>query len=117
RSLQYRPAAGFAIEITRIPEENVYTCFGGGYVASGPYGADKVPEITLPKGAKLIKNEGEVKEQKPVNYKVSQNLSYGDQIFLRLGKAGDLCEHFMRLHRIEDGKLVDTYDRYRGDAK
>src|SRR5699024_7126294 len=117
RSLQYRPAAGFAIEITRIPEENVYTCFGGGYVASGPYGADKVPEITLPKGAKLIKNEGAGEVQTPVYYKGSQKLSYDNPIFLRHSKAGELCEHFMRLHLIEDGKIVDTYSTYRGDGK
>src|SRR5690625_7889813 len=34
KDFQYEPAAGFAIEITRIPQEGIYTCFGGGYVAS-----------------------------------------------------------------------------------
>lgn len=117
RALRFKPAAGFAIEITRIPEENVYTCFGGGYVASGPYGEDKVPEITLPKGAKLIKNEGVGEVQTPIHYNGSEKLTHGNPIFLRHSKAGELCERFTTLYLIEDGKIVDAYSTYRGDGK
>lgn len=117
RSLHFKPAAGFAIEITRIPERHVYTCFGGGYVASGPHGEDKVPEITLPKGAKLMKNEGVGEVQTPVYYKGPEKLTYGDPIFLRHSKAGELCERFTRLYLVEDGQIVDTYSTYRGDGK
>lgn len=117
RALKLKPAAGFAIEITRIPENNVYTCYGGGYVASGPYGADKVPEIFMPKGAKLMKNEGVGEVQTPIKYTGSQPLTYGDPIFLRHSKAGELCERFTTLHLIEDGKIVDVYKTYRGDGE
>lgn len=117
RALQLNPAAGFAIEITRIPEENIYTCFGGGYVASGPYGEDKIPEISMPTGATLIKNEGVGEVQTPIKYTGSQPLTYGDPIFLRHSKAGELCERFTTLHLIEDGKIVDAYNTYRGDGK
>src|SRR5699024_11274330 len=57
RSLHFKHAAGFAIEITRITEKHVYTCLACGYVASGPHGEEKVPEITLSEGAKLMKDE------------------------------------------------------------
>src|SRR5690625_3222748 len=35
KDFKYKAAAFFALEITRIPSEGIYTCFGGGYVASG----------------------------------------------------------------------------------
>src|SRR5699024_145256 len=47
KDFQFEPAAGFAIEITRIPQDGVYTCFGGGYVASGAANKDKLHKIYL----------------------------------------------------------------------
>src|SRR5699024_6576680 len=117
RSLHFKPAAGFAIEITRIPEENVYTCFGCEYIASGPHGEDKVTEITLPEGAKLMKNGGVAEVQTPVYYKGPEILTYGNPIFLRHSKAGELCDRFTILYLVEDGQIVDTYSTYRGDGK
>lgn len=117
KDFQLRPAAAFAIEITRIPEKNIYTCFGGGYVASGPVGEDKVPEVFLPKGGKLTKNEGVGEVQTPIDYKGKVELTYGDPIILRHSKAGELCERFLTLHMIEAGTVTKTYTTYRGDGK
>lgn len=117
KDFQYEPAAGFAIEITRIPEKNIYTCFGGGYVASGALGADKLPEIFLPTGAKLTKNEGVGEVQTPVEYTGSIPLTHGDPIFFRHSKAGELCERFNILHLIQDGRIKAVYTTYRGDGK
>src|SRR5699024_9004058 len=117
RSLHFKPAAGFAIEINSIPERHLCTCFGGGYVASGPHDEDKVHEITLPKGAKLMKNEGIGEVQTTVYYKGPEKLTYGNPIFLRHSKAGELCERFTILYLVEDGQIVDTYSTYRGDGK
>lgn len=114
---QYEPVAGFAIEITRIPQKGIYTCFGGGYVASGAANKDKLPEIYLPKGAKLTANEGVGEVQTPVVYKGRQNLTHGDPIFLRHSKSGELCERFKELHIIKDGKVIDQWMTYRGDGK
>ena len=117
KDFQLEPAAGFAIEITRIPEKNIYTCFGGGYVASGATGEDKLPEIFLPEGATLTKNEGVGEVQTPIFYKGSVKLAHGDPIFFRHSKAGELCERFKTLHMIQNGKVVKTYNTYRGDGK
>lgn len=117
KSFQLHPAAAFAIEINRIPEKNIYTCFGGGYVASGPAGDDKVPEVFLPKGGQLTKNEGVGEVQTPIHYKGKVELTYGDPIFLRHSKAGELCERFLTLHMIEAGTVKKTYTTYRGDGK
>jgi len=43
RSFRHLPAAGFAVEITRRPGPGLFTCLGGGYVASGGAGRDKLP--------------------------------------------------------------------------
>lgn len=117
KDFQYEAAAGFAVEITRIPQKHLYTCFGGGYVASGSVGEDKLPEVYLPKGASLIKNEGVGEVQTPVKYTGSIPLTHGDPIFFRHSKAGELCERFNTLHIIQDGRVVTTYSTYRGDGK
>lgn len=49
----YFPAAAYAIEITRNPKPGIYTCHGGGYIASGSIGIDKEPVPYLPSGARL----------------------------------------------------------------
>lgn len=117
KAFQFEPAAGFAVEITRIPQKHLFTCYGGGYVASGAVGVDKLPEVYLPQGAKLTKNEGVGEVQTPITYRGSIKLAHGDPIFLRHSKAGELCERFTTLHMIQAGKVVKTYNTYRGDGK
>ena len=50
RDFHYQPAAGFAIEIVRCPRPHMYTCLGGGYIASGSVGPEKQPQPYLPRG-------------------------------------------------------------------
>ncbi|MBP8252746.1 MAG: alanine racemase, partial [Herpetosiphon sp.] len=57
-AFRYAPAAGFALEIVRQPKPNMYTCLGGGYIASGSAGTEKLPTPYLPEGAELISLEG-----------------------------------------------------------
>lgn len=114
---QYEIAAGFAVEITRQPKEDMYTCFGGGYVASGASNRDKLPEIFLPKGASLTANEAAGEVQTPVHYKGKKKLNLGDPILFRHSKAGELCERFRHLYVIKDGEISDTYATYRGEGK
>lgn len=117
RSFQYDPALGFAIEITRNPKKKIYTCLGGGYVASGPANEDKLPEIYLPKGASLLANEGPGEVQTPVFYNGGESLKLGDPILLRHSKAGEICERFQEVVVVEDGKWIATYQTYRGEGK
>ena len=113
----YVPAAGFAIEVVRRPADDVYTCLGGGYVASGAAGKDRLPEPFLPAGAKLNGNEGAGEVQTPIHYRGPEKLSPGSPVFLRHAKAGELCERFNELHLIEDGKIVDVVPTYRGEGQ
>lgn len=111
------PAVGFAVEITRKPENQIYTCAGGGYVASGSAGKDKLPEIFFPEGASLIANEGVGEVQTPVRYSGPINLKHGDPIIFRHSKAGELCERFHYLYVIKDSQVVEKITTYRGEGK
>lgn len=117
KDFKLQPAVGFAVEITRTPESSIYTCLGGGYVASGAVAKDKLPEIYLPKGAKLTATEGVGEVQTPVIYEGPLKLRHGDPIIFRHSKAGEICERFTSLYMIENGKVVDEMTTYRGDGK
>lgn len=110
---KHQPAAGFALEITRIPQKGIYTCFGGGYIASGGTGLVKQPLPWLPSGGKLLAQEGAGEVQTPVVFKDSQTLNIGDPIFFRHAKAGELCEHFESLYVVSGGKIIDEWATYR----
>ncbi|QBD83645.1 amino acid deaminase/aldolase [Ktedonosporobacter rubrisoli] len=117
RDFRYRPAAGFAIEIVRRPQQHIFTCLGGGYVASGTASFDKLPQPYLPMGARLEAMEGAGEVQTPIRYAGSEALHCGDPIFLRHSKAGELCERFSHLLLVADGKVVDKVPTYRGDGQ
>ncbi len=117
RDFRYQPAAGFAIEIVRRSQPDIYTCLGGGYVASGSAGKEKLPAVYLPQSARLESLEGAGEVQTPVRYRGPVALDIGDPIFLRHAKAGELCERFTHLLLVQDGKVVETVTTYRGDGQ
>jgi D-serine deaminase-like pyridoxal phosphate-dependent protein len=116
-AFRYHPAAGFAIEISRQPAPSIYTCLGGGYVASGAAGADKLPQPYLPHGARLDILEAAGEVQTPIKYTGELPLQPGDPVFLRHSKAGELCERFTTLLLVKDGAVVDEVATYRGDGQ
>ena len=114
---RYQPAAGFALQIVRRPRQDLFTCLGGGYIASGAVGPDKAPQPYLPVGATLTPLEGAGEVQTPVRYTGSLDLQIGDPIFFRHAKAGELCEHFDRLRLIKHGRVIGEVETYRGDGQ
>ncbi len=117
KQFRHLPAAAYAIEITRNPYPNIYTCYGGGYTASGSIERNKLPIPYLPVGAKLIDTEGAGEVQTPIVYKGTEKLKLGDPIFMRHAKAGELCERFNSLLLVKDGKIIDEVKTYRGEGK
>lgn len=117
RDFRYLPAAGYAIEIVRQPAPHLYTCLGGGYIASGSTGPEKQPAPYLPSGATLLPLEGAGEVQTPIRYNGPESLHIGDPIFMRHSKAGELCERFTRLLLVKDGTIVDEVTTYRGDGQ
>ncbi|THF73737.1 amino acid deaminase/aldolase [Cohnella fermenti] len=117
RSFRYEPAAGFAVSIVRRPAPGVFTCLGGGYVASGSPGDEKLPKPYLPAGLSLMAREGAGEVQTPLRYAGSEPLGIGDPVFFRHAKAGELCERFSSLHAVADGRIVAEYRTYRGTGE
>jgi D-serine deaminase-like pyridoxal phosphate-dependent protein len=117
KDFRYQPAAGFAIEIVRKPKDGLYTCSGGGYVASGAAGSDRLPKPYLPQGAELISLEGAGEVQTPIAYKGREPLNLGDPIFMRHAKAGELCERFNLLYGVSIAEIVEEFITYRGDGQ
>ncbi|HEY7413586.1 MAG TPA: amino acid deaminase/aldolase, partial [Ktedonobacteraceae bacterium] len=117
RDFRYQPAAGYAIEIVRHPKPSIYTCSGGGYIASGATGNEKQPAPYLPRGARLDALEGAGEVQTPIKYKGPIPLQLGDPIFMRHSKAGELCERFTHLLLVSHGDIKDEVTTYRGDGQ
>lgn len=114
---RHEPAVAFMLDITRNPEPGIFTCAGGGYVASGAVGINKLPLPYLPEGVELIANEGAGEVQTPFVYKGKQPLKPGDPLIMRHSKAGEVCERFNELYVVSKGKITDRYKTYRGEGK
>ncbi|PEY42157.1 amino acid aldolase [Bacillus cereus] len=117
KDIRFEPAVGFALPIVRQPKPHIYTCLGGGYIASGAVGKDKEPMIWEPSGAKLLALEGAGEVQTPVYYDGSEHVTVGGVMLFRHSKAGELCERFSSLHRIVGNKIIGEYSTYRGDGQ
>lgn len=117
KRFKHKPALAFAIEIVRNPKEGLYTCHGGGYIASGSVGKEKLPIPYLPQEIKLLENEGAGEVQTPFIYTGNEKLQLGDPIIMRHAKAGELCERFNDLLLISNGKIINKALTYRGEGK
>jgi len=111
-----RPAAGFALPVVRRPAPGCVTALGGGYVASGAAGADRLPEPWLPPGLHLDRFEGAGEVQTPLLGEVAVRLRVGDRVYMRHAKAGELCEHFDSLYLVEGDAIVAEAPTYRGEG-
>jgi len=117
REVHFQPSAFFAIQVVRIPAEGMVTCLGGGYLASGPVGADKLPVPMYPHGLKYLSVEGAGEVQTPFSLpKDCPKLEPGDPVFLQHAKAGELCERFNDLWLVKEGKLLGQVKTYRGEG-
>jgi D-serine deaminase-like pyridoxal phosphate-dependent protein len=116
RDLELTPAAFFVLPVVRRPGRGSATLLGGGYVASGAFGADRLPTPVHPRGLRLDRNEGAGEVQTPVVGSGADGLRIGDHVILRHAKAGELCERFSHLHLLARGQLVSAAATYRGDG-
>jgi D-serine deaminase-like pyridoxal phosphate-dependent protein len=115
RAFRPRPAAFFVLPVVRKPAPGVATALGGGYIASGPAGADRLPRPFLPAGLRLTGREGAGEVQTPLLG--AAGLRVGDRVWFRHAKAGELCERFDVVHLVRGGMLVESVPTYRGEGK
>jgi D-serine deaminase-like pyridoxal phosphate-dependent protein len=115
RAFRPRPAAFFVLPVVRKPSSRVATALGGGYIASGAPGRDRLPSPALPAGLKLDALEGAGEVQTPLLG--ASGLRVGDRVWFRHAKAGELCERFDVVHLLAGGELVDSVPTYRGEGR
>jgi D-serine deaminase-like pyridoxal phosphate-dependent protein len=117
RSLRLAPAALFTLPVVRRPGPGVVTVLGGGYVASGAPGPDRVPRPALPVGLRLTGQEGAGEVQTPLRGAAADTLAIGDRVYFRHAKAGELCERFATLLLVEGDRVVGEVPTYRGEGR
>lgn len=115
RAFTPRPALFFATPVLRRPAPGIATVFAGGYIASGPAGASRVPKPVWPEGLRLLGTEGAGEVQTPLSG--ARSLRLGDRVWFRHAKAGELCERFDAVHLVEPDGSRTTVPTYRGEGK
>ena len=111
------PAAAFALDVVRSPSPAHATILGGGWIASGPGGPDRVPRIVWPEGLAMVPRESAGEVQTPVTGAAAGRLRAGDRVWFRHTKSGELSEHLNEFAVVDGDAVVDTVPTYRGEGK
>ncbi len=114
RSFAPRPAAFFGVPVVRRPTAGIATVHGGGLVASGPAGRDRLPVPWAPSGLHLTRLEGAGEVQTPLTGPGAARLAIGDLVWFRHAKSGELFEHTRSAYLLEGDRFVDEVPTYRG---
>jgi D-serine deaminase-like pyridoxal phosphate-dependent protein len=111
------PAAAFALSVVRRPNDDHATLMGGGWVASGPPAADRLPKLVWPEGLRMLPREMAGEVQTPVTGPAARALRTGDRVWARHTKAGEISEHLNTFIVVSDGRIVDEVPTYRGEGQ
>ncbi|MCD0445225.1 amino acid deaminase/aldolase [Glycomyces sp. A-F 0318] len=117
RSIRPLPAAFFALPVVRRPRPGIVTALGGGWIASGVPGPDRLPKPTFPAGLKFSRTEGAGEVQTPLRGRAADGLAIGDRVWMRHAKAGELAERVNSIHLVSGGEVVDEVPTYRGEGR
>ena len=111
------PALLFALSVVRRPGPDHATVLGGGWIASGPPGQDRLPTPVWPQGLSLVGTEGAGEVQTPLVGDAVCDLRVGDRVWFRHAKSGESCEHLETLHLVRGGELAGEAPTYRGEGR
>lgn len=118
RDFDLEAAAFFALEASRRSDDGFITCAGGGYVASGEPGWDRLPIPWEPRGLRYVSVEGAGEVQTPLLCGVdTPAIAIGDPVVFRHAKAGELAERFEEYLLVRGGTVVAREPTYRGRGK
>ena len=117
RTFSPAPAAAVALDVVRRPKPDTVTVLGGGWIASGPPGASRVPQIAWPSDLLLLPREGAGEVQTPLTGRAAAELSVGDRVWLRHAKSGELSERVNEFQVVHNGAIVAVLPTYRGEGK
>lgn len=111
------PAAAFALPVVRRPTDDIATLLGGGWIASGPPAADRLPQVAWPEGLRMLSAEAAGEVQTPLRGPAARTLHVGDRVWLRHSKAGELSEHLDAFHVVDGDRVTGDLPTYRGEGK
>lgn len=114
QSFRPRPAAFFGLPVTRRPSPEIATVHGGGLIASGPAGGDRLPTPWAPPGLHLTGLEGAGEVQTPLTGHPAALLTVGDLVWFRHAKSGEPFEHTRSVQLLSGDQFVDEALTYRG---
>lgn len=110
------PAAAFALDVVRRPSAEHATILGGGWIASGPPGPDRLPRIVWPEGLELLPREMAGEVQSPVTGRAARRLRVGERVWLRHTKSGELAEHVNAFAVVDGDAVIGELPTYRGEG-
>jgi D-serine deaminase-like pyridoxal phosphate-dependent protein len=113
-SFEPRPAAFFGVPVVRRPGGGLATVAGGGFIASGATGKDRLPIPWAPPDLHLTGLEGAGEVQTPLTGSGARMLQIGDWVWFRHAKSGELAEHTNDVHLLAGTEIVKTVPSYRG---
>ena len=111
------PAAAFTLSVVRKPQPELATLLGGGWIASGPPGVDRLPRLVWPEGLEMLPREMAGEVQTPLKGEAAKALRTGDRVWARHTKAGEASEHLNEFAVVAAGAIVETLSTYRGQGK
>jgi len=114
QSFDPRPAAFLGLPVTRRPSAQVATVHGGGLVASGPAGKDRLPTPWAPAGLHLTGLEAAGEVQTPLTGHPAALLAVGDLVWFRHAKSGEPFEHTNAVQLLSGARFTDEVLTYRG---
>ncbi len=113
-SFEPRPAAYFGVPVVRRPGGGLATVAGGGFIASGASGKDRLPIPWAPPDLHLTGLEGAGEVQTPLTGSGARMLQIGDWVWFRHAKSGELAEHTNLVHLLAGDAIAETVRSYRG---
>ena len=114
--LALEPAFWLALEVSRASDPGYVTCAGGGYIASGEPGWDRLPVPAAPAGLAFVSMEGAGEVQTPLTVPAGIALSLGDPVLFRFAKAGEPAERFREYLLVRGGVIEAREPTYRGEG-
>lgn len=114
RSFEPHPASYLGLPVTRRPSPTIATVHGGGLVASGPIGADRLPTPWAPAGLHLTGLEGAGEVQTPLTGRAAAMLEVGDLVWFRHAKSGEPFEHANTVQLLAGDRFGEKALTYRG---
>lgn len=117
RGFHPAPALVFGLHAVRRPAPDTVTVLGGGWVASGVPGPDRLPSVLWPQGLHYRGTEAAGEVQTPLVGAEAKDVGLGDTVWFAHAKAGEPCERVNGVVLIRGGAVVDVVPTYRGEGK